>query len=368
MEDIKNDNDVSHPFDPRKILSHPHILKSILNGKIPFPITMEVDLVDGACNNKCIFCCFGSSTKSESYFIKEEPLFDALEIAAQKGTKAIELVGGSEPTMHPKIAIFMKKISELGLQIGTSTNGLLLDRLFPSADTLTWARISLDAGTPETYQTVHGVATFNRVLDNLKTFTTEHIDSTKVGLGYLVVPENAALDEMRRFAEIGAKYKLGYIVFRPPNARRRYGWDMSYLDAIYESIRQIEKEFGDDVPVRYSRKIRWNRAITQKREHKGQCFTSVLTTVIKATGDIPYCNLRREDTNSSIGNIYDQPIDEIWGGEKHQHFFDTVNVEKCPIPCIVDDYRDVLYAYKDEILTDSIPDITFHDSAHPNFY
>ncbi|MDI6414467.1 radical SAM protein [Solobacterium moorei] len=81
--------------------------------------------------------------------------------------KSVEFSGGGEPTTHPDIIEIIRHAKSLGLNIGIVTNGNSLEKLFPVLDAFTFIRISLDAATKDKYQFVHGVNTFESVINNI---------------------------------------------------------------------------------------------------------------------------------------------------------------------------------------------------------
>lgn len=88
------------------------------------------------------------------------------ELADPK-VKSVEFSGGGEPTTHPDIIEIIRHAKSLGLNIGIVTNGNSLEKLFPVLDAFTFIRISLDAATKDKYQFVHGVNTFESVINNI---------------------------------------------------------------------------------------------------------------------------------------------------------------------------------------------------------
>lgn len=338
---------VSNPYDPRKILAHPLRLKKILDGgKISHPVTLEVDLVDGICNSRCVHCCF-EKYGSKPIYLKTAPLYASLEQAARKGVLAVELVGGTEPLMHPAVADVVKTIKSLGMEVGLITNGVLLEKVFPVASMFTFIRVSLDAGTKNTYQKVHGVSCFQKVTDNIQQLARYHLDPSRIGLGYLCVPNNCSEIEIMSAVRMGVKDKLGYIVFRP--AILPASWKPDYLDSIGDIIHSAEREHGKQIKIYSSVTDRWQLARTQKRLESGLCFTNGLTGIIMANGNVPFCNLYRRRTDLTLGNIYRRTFSEIWESEDNLTLRNTVNISTCPIPCKADDYRRVLFENKSKL-------------------
>lgn len=103
--------------------------------------------------------------------------------------RAVVLIGGGEPLMHPATAAVAERLSRASVAVGLVTNGTLLDRhLDVLRGSLSWLRVSLDAATPETYGAVRpghrGVNKFAKVLANIRLVTGHH--TLKVGISYVV--------------------------------------------------------------------------------------------------------------------------------------------------------------------------------------
>ena len=358
-------NIITNPYNPEKILAHPQRLKTILHGKkIAYPVTIELDPTDGICNSNCFHCCF-QKFGDKPVFIKTKPLFKTLKSVSKNGVKAIELVGGTEPTMHPDISLIIETITGLGLQTGLITNGILLNKVFSVAPKLTFLRISLDAGCPETYHKTHGIDCFDKVIKNIKLLIDKHLDSQKVGLAFLCLPQNSSQEEILSAVKLAVSMKLGYIVFRPAILVR--AWDTKYLNLVGQRIALAKENFGRQIKIYSSVSGRWQAARKQKRHHCGSCLTRNLTGIIMADGNVPFCNLHRGCQNSYLGNIYEQSFSDIWQGEKHRALLKTLDISNCPVPCKADDYRKILLTYQKELLSPypKLPQIS--PQAHPNF-
>lgn len=334
---------ITNPYNPKKILAHPERLKLILKGKITHPITIEVDPVDGICNSFCAHCCF-AKFGSKPVFIKIKPLFRSLEGAAQKGVLAVELVGGTEPLMHKEINSIIKTIVSYNLEVGLITNGILLKKIFPVASKLTFIRVSLGAGTCQTYSQVHGIDCFREVTENIKLLAANYTNSKKIGIAFLCLPQNSSQKEIYSAVELGARLKLGYIAFRPAILPK--AWNPEYLDTVGQRILFAKQKLGQEIKVFSSIAGRRERSRVQRREDKGPCLACSLTGIIMADGNVPFCNLFRGKKEFYIGNIYRQSFSEIWDGERHKRMIGLVNISTCPVPCKTDDYRKVLFDYQ----------------------
>ncbi len=363
MADLeKDENIVDSPYDPRKVLAHTDRLKKILDREIPFPVTIEVDLVDGACNSKCIFCCFDNNLGKKPVFIDKKVLINALIVASANGVKAIELVGGSEPTMHPEILEIVEKIAGLKLELGLITNGLLLPRVFKVSKLFKFIRVSVDAGTSMTYHELHGVNCFEKLFENISLLMHNENKPGVVGLGYLYLPQNCKQVEIESFILKAISLNVDYVAFRPAILKNQP--NTNYLGDIDDRMQDLRKKYGDKITIYSSSVNRWETTKLMKRTDSGRCLTCALTGVIMADGNVPYCNLARRKPELYIGNICQNNYNDIWNSLAHRKISRSVDIANCPIPCKANDYRKVLMEHKNTLQSNSIE---VRDTAHPDF-
>jgi MoaA/NifB/PqqE/SkfB family radical SAM enzyme len=120
------------------------------------------------CNHRCVMCWDHSPRLAQPTGARHMP-FDRvsslLREMAEMGTEEVWLAGRGDPLVHPKAPDILQLIGSLGMRsIITTNGGLLTDEL---ADRLCeWGlqqlSVSIDSGTPETYQQVHGGAPADR--------------------------------------------------------------------------------------------------------------------------------------------------------------------------------------------------------------
>jgi MoaA/NifB/PqqE/SkfB family radical SAM enzyme len=232
-------------FSAEKALWHIDKIAQLRQGKDIIPTHVQIILSD-LCNQNCHFCAYrmdgGFSTegfadadgnKNPVRFIPTEKAKEILTDCARLGAQAIEFTGGGEPTVHKDCYEIIDFAQSLGLETGLVTNGV---RLKPHSciENLTWLRISVDAGTPETYEMVRESKAWPTVMKNLK--YAGSLTKPYVGLGYVITRENylEIYDGCHIAREAGIPYVRLSAMFS------EYGAD--YYEGIdHEVRRQIEK-------------------------------------------------------------------------------------------------------------------------------
>ncbi|MFJ4536630.1 radical SAM protein [Streptomyces tibetensis] len=180
--------DPVNPFNSVKVLAHRDRLAAIMDGRLPPPVTVEIDLADGFCNHSCPHCFFATPGKKSPVFFPLERAASLAEELHEAGVRALEFPGGGEPTTHPEFAGIIRAFARAGLPMGLVSNGQLARRVLPVLRLFEWVRVSLDAGDAATYQQAHGVDQFEAVLAAIGSLAREAARTT-VGVGCGHTPE-----------------------------------------------------------------------------------------------------------------------------------------------------------------------------------
>lgn len=144
---------------------------SIKKENIPqFPVNMLLE-VTNICNHSCIFCANSKMTRGGGY-IKPDLAERILEEAHIAGTREVGFYATGEPLVNPDLERYIQKAKSLGYTyIYITTNGALLSeqrmRTIVSAG-VDSIKFSINAGTENSYEMVHGKRDFNKVLNNLR--------------------------------------------------------------------------------------------------------------------------------------------------------------------------------------------------------
>lgn len=190
---------MAQEFSALKAAWHIDRIRDMREGKDIVPTHVQIILSD-LCNQNCHFCAYrmdgGFSTaqfadesgnRNPNRRIPKEKALEIVEDCARLGVGAIEFTGGGEPTVHPDWLKIIGRAQELGISTGLVTNGVRL-KADPVLDKLTWLRISLDAGTAETYERVRESKAWPKVMQNLK--LAGALNGPYVGVGFVVTREN----------------------------------------------------------------------------------------------------------------------------------------------------------------------------------
>jgi GTP 3',8-cyclase len=349
-------------IDSHKLLYHVSRVHEWLKGKMVYPIYMEISPA-GACNHRCTFCAL-DYMEYRPHFLDAVVLKKRLTEMGRLGVKSIMYGGEGEPLLHKEIAGIISHTKASGIDVAITTNGVLLRReLFEQiSPSVSWIKVSLNAGTPETYAAVHRTKSddFNRVINNLAG-ASANLKATgnacTIGAQMILLPENA--QEVELLAKTCREIGLRYLVIKPYSQHHKsithayQSFDYSPYLSMMESL----IGFNDaDFSVIF-------RANTMKKMHRSQrgyekCLALPFWSYIDSDGYVWGCSAYLGDERFKYGNIHDESFETIWIGERRRVSLQMVatelDTEECRMNCRMDEIN--LYLWE---LT--------HPSAHVNF-
>lgn len=341
--DVKYYSNLVSPFNQSKVLVHHEKLKELENNKIVSPITCEIDLTDGFCNNKCRHCFFGTDQKSIPVIMEKELAKSVIKELREMGTKAIEFVGGGEPLTHPDAHEIIEYAINMGFDVGIITNGLLLNKITDLIDRLSFVRISLDAACEETHTKIHGVKCFDTIIQNIKD-VLKVANSNKVGLGFLIVPDN--ISDIVGISMLARELGVRFVQYRPASLTYEVDKEI-WMKAEMEVQKAIKLDTSKEVQL-FNAGIKWNHVNGERKFTK--CHTSPIVSIIQANGDIPVCVLKRSVKDSIIGNIHNGGFAKNWFSKRHEELIDSIDLGTCRKPCKHDSYNIMVETLKNDYL------------------
>jgi len=201
-------------------------------------------------------------------------------------------------------------------------------------------RVSLDAATPDTYRKIRGAPVFDKIVENLRAMV-----ATKAALGSPLpklslwctgMKENIAeLPELVRLAArlgIGEVY-LQRLVFYDEDRtiglaredQSLYGLTNSSVKDIIAECERLSRELGVRLEASGATSPRTSLSKDQADPAPWRaCQRPWTVTYVTVNGNILPCCIAPFATSdySSIvlGNLFDQPFDEVWNGSGYRQF------------------------------------------------
>jgi len=184
------------------------------------PEIIRINPIGYACTNACPMCWRvmnkisqkGGLKKEEMQWKNYKKILDSLPFTVS----TIEVVGGGEPLLFPKIENLLKRIKEKEVFASLITNGVLLTpKISKLLIKIKWdsVRISINAGSKEVYPLANGSYYFDRIVDNIEKMIAMKKNSNvpKIGLHYVIQKPN--FKDIENFINLSEKLKIDFINF-----------------------------------------------------------------------------------------------------------------------------------------------------------
>lgn len=208
------------------------------------PLSINLDLTT-ACNYACEHC-IDLDMLNSGISHDDATLRASLLEMRRRGLRSVILIGGGEPTVHPRFTDMVRFLKELGLDVAIVSNGSRNDRIASIVDVLgpqDWVRLSLDAGTDATFQALHKPKRPIRLEEIVAGVLPwrERRPDLRIGFSFVVtwlgnervagehVTEN--LHEMAAAARLARDHGFSYISFKPFLLRTEAGAEVMEPDA-----------------------------------------------------------------------------------------------------------------------------------------
>jgi MoaA/NifB/PqqE/SkfB family radical SAM enzyme len=333
-----------------------------------FPLVVELDPTT-ACNLACPDC-ISRDLLNQGYFSRDRLRSLTMEMV-EGGVKAVVLIGGGEPLAHPEIGWVIEYLGENGVEIGITTNGLLINRYIePISKYASWVRVSMDAGTTETYNffrpSPSGKSMFDQAISNMKQLV--RVKTGTLGYSFLILTEGefdkaaeshvnvsgiarSNVADIYKAAVLAKEIGCDYFEIKPEYDINHYSvvQEKKLMD---EARAQIEKckgledgNFSVLEATKLQNVLRGEENIEEK--HYQRCAVSQLRTLVTPSG-VYVCPYYRGNEFAKIGDVGKQSFKEMWDGEEREGIMQKLDPSiHCKMHCIRHDSNLALEAQID---------------------
>lgn len=323
------------------------------------PFVVELDPTS-MCNLACPDCISGSLLNQDE--IPTARLLALTEEMIETGVKAVILIGGGEPMMHPAIGNVIQRLGEAKVKIGITTNGLFLKKyLDVTAEYSSWVRVSMDAGTDETFNRIRpsrtGKSLFNIAIRNMELFSQHK--RGKLGYSFMIYNEGhfgfkgiplvngdfqrvrhikTNVHEIYQAAKLAREIGCDYFEVKPMYDVEHYAimQPSAITRIIEEQVARAKELESDSFKVLEASKL-WaalhgHSNLEPKTYHR--CATAQTRTLITPSG-VYVCPYFRGSEHKKIGNIMSQSFRELWNGSPRREVISTLDPSRdCAMHCI----------------------------------
>jgi len=323
-------------IDSTKIQFHPRHVLEVMGAdtwekaKKTYPIYWEIT-TSAACNHRCTFCSV-DAIGYPAILIDRFILSKRLEEVSKLGIKSVMFGGTGEPLLHKNINSFVYSAKIAKLDSAFTTNGILLNKL-NTLDLCQWVKISLNAGTPESYAKIHKTDTqdWEIVWRNIRD-AVKRKGACAVGVQCVVLPENYR--DMGNLARLVTDAGADYLVLKP------------YSQATFSIVQRTDidyrqmNDYLQSVAQEFPNVILRTNAITNEitgKHNFDKCRATPFTWVYSmADGRVFTCSAHLLDQKFCIGNLNNQSFQEIWEGEERRKNWEMMkefDIHNCRLSC-----------------------------------
>lgn len=311
-------------FEKYKILFYADKLEQIARGEICYPESMVV-YPTYLCNYKCPHCIMQVERKGKNS-MTPELLKKVVDDAIRLDLKSVIFSGGGEPLVNKYTMPTISAIHDAGIPVGLNTNGYLLG----DASKIDFLRVSVDAGTKETYQKVHGVDGFDVITKNILSI---HENKIELGLAFLIGPNN--WQEIIPFCEWAQQFNYDFIHIRPAWLDGDYLEGGDKLLSIMPNVLKIKETVEREFRSVFFRVDKFDGYWTPRLYEK--CRATPIMAVLCPDGKFAVC----QDNFIKFGDYYNKSFEECWFSDEHRRAIESIELSKCP-RCVESGYNEII--------------------------
>jgi len=322
----------SEIFNPQaKILANvDRVIEHIETGYTT-PVLIEVD-PSNACNHACSFCLssyihFKKFENTETFsrtIMPRDMLMNLCKDFVDMGVRAVNWTGGGEPTLNKHLKEAIEYCGSNEIKMGMFTNGTLFDKwdMFETlVDNMTWVRISVDAGTRDTYNGIRkasGKQDWDKMVSNLRRLVEVNNSKGKkldIGVGFVISPDT--YKEIVDFANFFKDFDLTYCQYKPEIVIREDGGQQRELEFWTEKVQPLLEQAKGILKDKFQVNGYKFEDLATDREKFGRnykkCLGSQVSPCIGADGHVYVCTNHRGWKQYSYGCLHDgKSFKQIW--------------------------------------------------------
>lgn len=315
----------------------------------PAPVELYLE-VTNRCNLRCRTC--------PQFFGMAEAFHDLswerfLAVTDQvPHLRRVVLHGIGEPLLHPDLGRMVRHLKGRGAYVLFNSNALLLRGRKAqelAASGLDELRVSIDGGTPQTYQAVRGVDGFDRILANLRRFAALKaalgVQAPRVSLWVTgmktTVGDLPALVRVAAAHEVREVY-LQRLVYSQRGIATRdqalFGRASDEEHAAVEQALRLADELG--VTLRGSGELGPTDLVDRHRPGEAPwrgCFRPWRLMYVTANGNVLPCCIApftgAPYAGIVMGNVDRQTVAEVWDGDAYRTWRQQMLAGEPPAAC-----------------------------------
>lgn len=285
------------------------------------PITMDVAWTR-KCSASCNFCYASLQNSDTDKVITREIALQFLEDAAEIGVKGVSLISDGESTEVPFFAESVQYGAKLGLEIGTSTNGVKMTRdvLEQSLPGLSYLRFNFSGGERKRWSEIMGLkqALFDRVLEHIKiAMEIKRRDNLPVNINLQMVVRPEDADQIIPLAKLAKELRPDYLIYKhtADSIDRALGIDYTKYSDLFPLFREAETYSDETFRVA----TKWSRIQDEGRRDYKRCMGPAFILQMSGNGLITVCGQKFNEKFKKlhIGNICETRFKDLYQSDRY---------------------------------------------------
>lgn len=306
------------------------------------PLHAQIGLAD-PCNHRCVMCWdhppddredattalrFANVRQGVMGLEQFQRVVDDLYVM---GTRRIDIVGRGEPTLHKDVAAMVAFAKSRSMYVTMTTNGSRLDPQLAEALVragINRLRISMNAGTAETYPKIHQtesperfVALKERLANLVQEKRRQRKSAPILTLGFVISALN--YHEVEQMVEVAAEIGADTVNMVHTVAREITDDLCLSKDQYAELLRLLERAQRRAADLHVETNIPTLAATVPTyferaggRSKPVPCYVGWYFSLILANGSVlPCCQC-----TSAVGSVREQPFAQIWKSDRYNKF------------------------------------------------
>lgn len=304
-----------------------------------------------ACNLGCPECISGSLLGAGGF--SSDSVQSILQSFVELNVKAVVLIGGGEPMMHPDIKNIINFLYDHNIHIGITTNGLFIEKYLDIiAEKVSWIRVSVDASNEDTFRAVRpdklGQSRFNELCRQMKLLGNHKLRSCKFGFSMLLLTRSECdsgeatftnATEIYEAAKVAKSLGCDYFEVKPSFDANHY--HIQQPSEIMQVAKTQLMKARNDLQSHDFKILTATNLFdiieckpTQQPKEYTSCPVTNLRTLVSPSGVFP-CPYFRGDITRSYGNPNHESLTDIWNGKQRKAITDNLNPKvDCKFHCI----------------------------------
>ncbi|MBW1801697.1 MAG: radical SAM protein [Deltaproteobacteria bacterium] len=329
------------------------LLNRFFHKSYPFLDWIQIE-ISSYCNAQCIYCPHTIYAKNWQNRFMPVDVFETL-LPAFKRTKLVHLQGWGEPFTHPHFVDMLRSVKKVGCQVGTTTNGMLLDG--EMIETLVKEGLDLIgfslAGVDEKNDFIRKGTRINHVIDCIEKINNAKIkygtDTPKMHIAYMLMRSGISdLEKLPAFlANIGAAQtvvsSLSLVAKRELESESILAsGEKEYLEfkKRLSDIRNSASDLGANIHFHIVSSL-FRESHCSENIHRalvigsdGSVSPCVMTQIPFADKNCYYFKGQKEILQKlSFGNTADDSLNNIWHRQEYTQFIKTLLCGQTPNLC-----------------------------------